>query len=308
MPGKQIKPYIEEISLAFNPANKKKFILTKEGIMPTLVEILTSKDPMLKEKEVNAILNPLIKEVKLTEETADAIRGSLRILNAFKDGVPKGILSTLAKQIPEYAEFAVPVLSKEETDEAVKAAVDAAVKEAKEKFSKDEKAKIEAAVRKELEAKMGKDGDIGALQVKVQQLEKDVKDSKDESAASKKEAEEAKDKTRMMELITLVKEIGAVGDHAKHATTIFNLEKVDKKLADEHIESLKETAIQLMASGFFHEAGSSSAGDGAKIAYDKLKAKVDELKKEGVSEVEAWKRAGQENPALYKEYREGKVR
>ena len=112
----------------------------------------------------------------------------------------------------------------------------------------------------------------------------------------------------MMELITLVKEIGAVGDHTKHATTIFNLEKVDKKLADEHIESLKETAIQLMASGFFHEAGSSSAGDGAKIAYDKLKAKVDELKKEGVSEVEAWKRAGQENPALYKEYREGKVR
>ena len=81
MPKKQIKPYIEEISLAFNPANMKKFILMKEGIMPNLVEILTSKDALLKEKEVDAVLNPLVKEMKLSQEAAEGIKGVLRVLS-----------------------------------------------------------------------------------------------------------------------------------------------------------------------------------------------------------------------------------
>jgi len=296
MPKKQIKPYIEEISLAFNPANMKKFILMKEGVMPNLVEILTSKDALLKEKEVNAVLDPLVKEMKLSQEAADGIKGVLRVLNAYKDGIPKSILSTLAKAVPEYAEFANPEENAEEHKARMDKAVDAAVKEAKDKFLKEEKAKIEAQVKKDLEAQMKKEGGVEALQAEVQGLKKEVADSK-------KEAEKAKDDSRLIELKALVKEIGVPGDVNTQAKTIFSLEKMNPDLAKEHIEGLKKTATMLKAAGLLSEVGSSGPGT-SKDAYEKLMKKVDELKKDGkLTDTEAFTKAVRDNPELYKEYR-----
>lgn len=303
MPGKQIKPFVEEISLAFDPANKKKFILMKEGIMPNLVEVLTSKDEMHKGKEVGAFLDALVKDQKLTQEGSDAIQGALRVLYAFKDGIPKGIMSSLAKSVPDYAEFAVP---EGEDADAREARFAKELEDAKKNFLEKEKEKLEADLRKQIEADMKKDGDPKALQTKVSQLEKDIADAKKEIADSKKDAEKAKDDARLTELKAMVKEINVIGDVDKHANTIFSLEKIDKDLANDYIKQLKDVKTRLDAAGMFSELGNEGPGDGGDTAYEKLQKAVDELMKDGkLSPSEAWRKAAKDNPELYKEYRTG---
>ena len=302
MPGKQIKPYVEEISLAFDPANKKKFILMKEGIMPNLVEVLTSKDEMFKGKEVGAFLDALVKDQKLTQDGSDAIQGALRVLYAFKDGIPRGILSNLAKSIPDYADFAIPV---DEDADAREARLAKELEDAKNDFLENEKSKLEADLRKQIEKEMKKDGDPKALQARVDQLEKDIKDSKKEIADSKKEAEKAKDDARLVALKAMVKEINVIGDVDKHANTIFSLEKISADLAKDYIDQLKDVKTRLDAAGMFSELGLEGPGESGS-AYEKLVKVVEGLTKEGkLSQSEAWRKAAKDNPELYKEYRTG---
>ena len=302
MPGKQIKPYVEEISLAFDPANKKKFILMKEGIMPNLVEVLTSKDEMFKGKEVGAFLDALVKDQKLTQDGSDAIQGALRVLYAFKDGIPRGILSNLAKSIPDYADFAIPV---DEDADAREARFAKELETAKNDFLEKEKGKLEADLRKQIEKEMKKDGDPKALQARVDQLEKDIKDSKTEIADSKKEAEKAKDDARLVALKAMVKEINVIGDVDKHANTIFSLEKISADLAKDYIDQLKDVKTRLDAAGMFSELGLEGPSESGS-AYEKLVKVVEGLTKEGkLSQSEAWRKAAKDNPELYKEYRTG---
>ena len=105
-----------------------------------------------------------------------------------------------------------------------------------------------------------------------------------------------------------IKDIGVVGDVEKQVRIIFSVEKINPELSVEMLDQLKENREALDASGFFSEIGVSGDGSSTEsaTAFDQLKAKVDELKAEGVKPTDAWRRVAKENPAMYKTYVDGR--
>ena len=150
-------------------------------------------------------------------------------------------------------------------------------------------------------------GDVQETQ-EVADLRQEVEGLKTEIADSRKETETEKDARRHLELTQEIKDIGVVGDVEKQVRIIFSVEKINPELATEMLDQLKENREALDASGFFSEIG--VGGDGSSTesatAFDQLKAKVDELKAEGVKPTDAWRRVAKENPAMYKTYVDGR--
>lgn len=174
--------------------------------------------------------------------------------------------------------------------EALKADVEKKVELKPVRKDKEEIEKYRAEVRKE----MAKD---------FEALRKEITDLKKENVDVKEKQLKAEDGRRLGELCSMVKDMGVVGDIDKHAKTIFTLEKMNPELAKDHIAMLRENAEALKAAGVFSELGSNGPGGESGGAFEKLKVKVEELKKAGSSDAEAWAKAARDNPELYKEYR-----
>ena len=150
-------------------------------------------------------------------------------------------------------------------------------------------------------------GDVQETQ-EVADLRQEVEGLKTEIADSRKETETEKDARRHLELTQEIKDIGVVGDVEKQVRIIFSVEKINPELSVEMLDQLKENREALDASGFFSEIGVSGDGSSTEsaTAFDQLKAKVDELKAEGVKPTDAWRRVAKENPAMYKTYVDGR--
>lgn len=88
---------VAEVSLVPKGANRKKFLLLKEeevSNMPDMQEILRAVLETELDNEV--AVEEVLKTASLSEQAASAIKGALRLLEAYKDELPKDIMQTLA--------------------------------------------------------------------------------------------------------------------------------------------------------------------------------------------------------------------
>ncbi len=292
--AKQIKPFVAEISLAFDPANQKKFLMKKEAKMPkSLIKILQSEDALVKETAIDAALEAISKTNKMSKDAQSAVKGALKILTAFEKELPEGVLSTLFKDIPEYEVFIASSPAETDADRDVR------LKKEREVLEKEIREAVTIEVRAALE-KEYKGGDA--------EMKKTITDLTTQVSTLKKDLDESKDEKRRGEITTMLKEINVIGDVEKMTRSLFTLEKMDKEMFKDEMKRLTETSTLLEQSELFKEQGSNGEGDlsGSKPAYKKLVGLVKDLmNKEKLKESEAWIRVGKENPTLYKEYREG---
>jgi len=94
MPNQLLDLKVGEVSLVPKGANRKRFLVVKQEVSMENNELLqTILDAELQDEER---INEVLKSQGLSEKAINAVKGALRILNAFKDELPKDILNTLA--------------------------------------------------------------------------------------------------------------------------------------------------------------------------------------------------------------------
>jgi hypothetical protein len=211
---RRIKPYIDEISLAFNPANTKKFHMRKDkdkfkkggSIMPKAVEVLESKDKMFKEAEIVAFLDTLGKD-QFTDENREMVLGSFKLMGMVKDQLPEKFVEKLVKAVPELKDAFT-------------------ITEVKEvKFPADEtkiRKEIEAELRKEM--KLEKDASVIKLEGVVETMKKELSGTK---VALDKEREIRE----LAEIKTFVKDKNIPGDIEKVSRTILLARRANSEMA-----------------------------------------------------------------------------
>ena len=226
--SRKIIPDVREISLAFNPANKKRFHLRKElkgeELMKKAIAVLQNQDKMFKEDAFKTFLGKLSKD-KLTDDDREYISGAYKLLALTKDRIPASFIEDLVKEVPEFQ----PVFTIVET-----AQVDR--EEIKKEIQKVLEPELRKEIKAEIEAELKKDKDtvVDGLKTEIETLRKDVKTSAD---ALEKEA----DARRTSELTSLLKDEG-VPDPDKKAATILKTEKLDKDAGKELQESFISAA------------------------------------------------------------------
>lgn len=295
MKARQIKPDVDEISLAFDPANRKKFFMQKEGGqegMDKLIEILKSKDKMFKEAKIEKFL----KDLDTSDEVKDAVRGSLKILTSYKDQIPATLNEQLIKAVPELKDLlsvSVPATLSDEDWKKIE-------KEAEKRLTKE----IEKRLTKEITAKLEKaqgDGDkqIKLLKDEIEVLRKDVK-------TEKETAEKERDIRRINEIQALIKDKGIPGDPEKISKVMLTLEKMSPEVSKDVQEMLNQAGVMIKASAVFGEFGGVGSGDIAAgdKAYEKLNDMVTEAmtKDKSLSVGKAWENVVRANPNLYQEH------
>jgi len=271
----RIKPKVEEISLAFNPANKRKFILHKDekggSVMPTNKEVFVK----------------FLKDQKFDEDSAKAMLGAYQTL-VLKEKGQEDFVAELYKSFPDA--FVHLKLKKDEKGEkALKATIEKALRVTLEK-------EIRTSVEKEMG--MSKDVEIKTLTDMVENLKK-------ESDETKKLLVVEKDARRLGEIHDVLKKSGVPGDLDKMAKDVLDAEKVNPELGKNFLTSYKDLGTSFKASEeLFKEIGSSADGidvdsvhgEMEKLAKDKMKAD------DSLSQMDAWKQVAQEDPALYARY------
>ena len=278
----RIKPKVNEISLAFNPANKRKFILHKEEggkAMKYAISILEKDDQVDHEKEFLAFL----KDQKLSDETAEALHGVYRLMIMTKDNLPATFAANLHKSFPTISEPFTP-----KVDEKAAKKVE---KELREKLEKEIQAKVEK------EMGMTKDVEIQKLSETVAELQK-------ESDENKKLLIVEKDARRFAELEKEIRSFEVPGDIAKMAKDALDAEKVSPEFGTRIMERFREFGTAFKASGdLFKEFGSSREGE-EDSALGRLKKIVKEKmeKDKDLTETVAFSQAAKDNPELYREY------
>jgi len=284
----RIKPHVQEISLAFNPANKRKFILHKdkkgENDMPKYAISVLEKDELATGEVAFA---KFLKDQKLDKDTAEAVCGAYRLLDLSKDKLPKDFVPKLHKSFPAMTKLFV--VEKDADEGKIRTAVE---KELRVSIEKD----VRTAVEKEMN--LTKDEEVKTLQKDLDTLRKESEETKELLVVEK-------DARRFIELQKEIGNFGIPGDLDKLAKDALAIEKKDPDLGKRVLESYKEMGTSLQAtSELFKELGSSGQGleessnDGkvAKLVKDKMAAKTD------LSEVDAKREVMAENPALYAEY------
>ena len=88
--SKQIKTFTREISLALDPANRKKFIMVKEANMEKILDIIQG-EVQIPEKDL--VMSKLSKDNK---EAQEGIEAALKLLVSYKDSLPENFFSVIA--------------------------------------------------------------------------------------------------------------------------------------------------------------------------------------------------------------------
>ena len=287
--ARRIKPYIDEISLAFNPANKKKFHMRKDqdkfkrggSNMPKAIEILGNKDKMSKEVEIVAFLDGFGKD-QFTSDNREAILGAFKLLDVAKDQLPDKFIEKLVKDVPELKDaFTITEVVEKEVQ-----------------VSADEKKlrkEIETALRKEM--KIEKDENIV-------RLEGELETFKTELSTTKEALDKEKDIRELADIKNFVKENNIPGDLEKVSRTILLARKTNPEMAKDLEETLVASGAALTAAGTFSELGSSAPGETGKDTFGKLQKMVTEAmeKDSNLSSPKAWEKVVKQNSELYKQY------
>ncbi len=271
--ARRIRVHAEEVSLAYNPANKRKFIMTKEAetMYEELIAILKTAEPLSKETELDAAF----KTLKLSDKAVGMVKGALRILSKCKDELPKGIFNALAKIAPDYEGFVVLGATKEEL-----------------------RKEVEVDLTKEITEKLRAEfGDAVTLKQSLDVALTENKSLKDQLVTEK-------DAKRMLEIASELKKDKIIGDIDKMAKVLFSLEKISPDLAKDAREEYKKSSDKLAEFGLDAEVGSAGDGSQGETAWKEIQAKKDALmaKDTKLSEGDALAKVLKDNPGLYNRY------
>jgi len=282
----RIKPRVQEISLAFNPANKRKFILHKDekggNIMPKFAIELLEKDELAVDE---AAFAKFLKGQKLDKDTAEAVCGAYRLLALSKDKMPENFAQAFHKSFPAVAEMFVV----HENDKKARASIEKELRDSLEK-------EIRGVIEKEFS--MSKDEEVKTMQKDLELLQK-------ESEETKRLLVVEKDARRLIELRGQIGDFGVPGDLDKLAKDVLAAEKSNPELGARFLESYKEMGTSFKASSdLFKEIGSSGGG----IEDNPTASRISKLVKDkmvgspGMLEIDAMRAVMKENPSLYAEY------
>lgn len=286
--AKQIKPDVDEISLAFQPANLKKFLMRKDaanGDHETIVTMFQKIINTLKKGVGVMDKDQMVKEL-ITNKAYPFTKED----QAYLEGLDEARLGELVK------------FKKEEVKDPEKKLDDEAKAELEKAFNKEHEEKLRKEIEAEVTEKMteekeGVDAAVTELKKEVVDLKKGIEDA---GVKTQKEV----DARRKVEYTTFIKEKNVPGDVDKMVATLVKLRESDKDAFESYKESLEEMGKTLSASGLFAEVGAQGDGDAGDSAYIKLqKEKVEVMKEDtNLSETEAWRRVIKDKAELYKEY------
>lgn len=264
---KQIKPTVKEISLAFDPANMKKFLLRKEAQKGN-----GGDNKMAKEAIIKALVEG---------DEYPFVKDDTEWLNSLSE-------ETLTK---------MQTFKKEKVDkDAIKAELRKEVEaEIKEQVRKDLEKEIREQIKTELEKDKKTDPEI-------LNLKKELKESQDVISVMQKELEDERNLRLTKEMEAFIKDNGVPGDAEKLTKTLVSLKKSNEEAFVSMKESLKAAGDAVLAAGVFSEIGHGGDSD-VSSAYQRLqKEKEKIMEKDKIGEAAAWKKAIRDNPTLYKEY------
>jgi hypothetical protein len=278
---KRIKPDVNEISLAFNPANMKKFLMHKDDDKKNLLKGEESMEEFVKMLKDQGLLpdeaSVLVFTAKLKEnkiENLDSVENLTKALGFAFELIP--------------TEDSVKDKIRKDLESEIKKTLEPELRKA-----------LEPEIKKALEKEMNKskDDSVKLLKDQVETLTKDL-------GEARKEVEVERDARRLSEIKTEVAEMGLPGDLEKISKTVLMTEKTNPELAKDVVETLKTTGAAFKASGAFSEIGSSQGGKELGDAYGKLMDMKNALMKDNpkMPEHKAWAQICRENVELYKAY------
>lgn len=273
---KRIRPDVNEISLAFNPANMKKFLMHKDD----------DKKNLKKGEETMEKLIKILKD-----------KGLLSDEKAFANALKKANVTELAiaEDFEKVFEVVVDLMPKVD-EKGIRKDLEAKIRKT---LESELRKTLEPEIRKALEKELGK-----AENETIKLLKDEVKQLGDDLKAARKEVETERDARRLSEIKESVKDMGVPGDLEKISKTILMTEKINPELAKDITETLKETGEAFKTSGAFLELGSSRGGEELGKAYDELiKLRNTAMEKDSnLTEQAAMRKVCRENPKLYQEY------
>jgi len=271
-----------EISLVAKAATGKKFLVLKSGGEPMSSAILKAvlEAPLENEVEVDEIL----KQKQLSQKAQEAVKGAVRLLQAYREELPEDILKTLAKA------GGFPWDEAELTDEEKKKLEEKVPVSETKKAGELDLAQVPEAVRPAIQALWKEHGEAVA---KVAKMEAILKAERDQRLTKEWIA---KATAEYNSLAIKPDDLGPI------------LKALEEKAPDElkRIEEvLKAADAAITAGDLFKEKGKSGA-QSAGSAMEKLEQMAKSLvqKESGLSMSDALSRVMDENPGLYREYQQ----
>lgn len=270
-----------EVSLVPRGANKKKFLILKseggnkmpEEMQAILQELLETE--LENEDQVEEIL----KQKKLSPKATNAIKGALRLLNAFKDELPKDIMGTMAG-LAGYG-YAAP-----------------------KKQEKEPKKPYEQLMKEDLDGLDVPDEVKTALTALWKQNESMVKRNEIlETVVKKQESDRLT--AQYVEVAKSYENISIKPEEFGIVLKEIALKAPD--VIDKVQEVLKAADAAIKEAGLFKEIGSSSCGP--TDAWNKIEKAAEAIvETDKITKAEAITKAMEQNPDLYTEYlKEGGV-
>jgi hypothetical protein len=282
-----------EVSLVPKGANKKKFLLLKQEGGFTMDEIMKAclELELENEQEVEEVL----KAKKISPKAMSAVKGALRILSAFKDELPKDVMTTMAG-LAGYS-YAKPAKAEKQ----------------KKKPEEEEKEKKKLPFKKE-------DGTVDwesvpeemrpALQMLWKENEENVKKHDDavKKADELQKALEIEQQTRIAkEFLDKGNDFPNIGDAKKVGDILRKSYEVSDEYGKE-VEEVLKTANDRIEKSLFDEIGSNVQPEPGAGAWGKIEelAKGIVQKNDSMTMAQAIDLILDQKPELYEEYQKEK--
>jgi len=309
MPNQLLDLKVGEVSLVPKGANRKRFLILKHEEEPMADNELLQAilDAELQDEER---INEVLKAQGLSEKATNAVKGALRILNAFKDELPKDILNTLAS-LAGYGYAPAPTekaKAKEEEDEEYGDYGEKAKKKARGKQEEEtEKAgkKYPAPVKKA-------DGtfDLSAvpdelrptLEVIFKEHEQAVRKAQELEAVLKAE----QDRRKTLEFVERAKQYTHLPINPEEFGPVLKQISESAPEAFQKLEQVLKAADEnLRVAGSFKPVGRDSTGTGGNTAWDQICALASQLVEKAEHKLSfeaAVDKVLQSRPDLYRRY------
>lgn len=286
----------DEVSLVPQGANRKRFIIRKEGELEmdqkdteVINEILET------EFEDEERFKEIAKESKLSEKATKAMKAVTRILQAFKAELPKEFLSKLSELAgltkAEHED------DKKEKEKMSKEEIKTEEKPVDTKISKEDLEKVSPVIKEKLEAILKSNDDLAksneAIAKENGKLSETVKEEKN-ARILKEFKEEAQSEYSH---ISTSEDLGPVLKEMKESLTDGSYEKITA--------ILKEADVISKKSEVFKEYGSSHS-EGERTLRVNIEKGKQEIRKtdSSLSDAQAEAKYFEDNPQAYTEYLE----
>jgi hypothetical protein len=265
--------FSKEVSLVKRPANRREFILTKaeETIMEELLQVVMETEASNEEDLVEAL-----KSQGVEGKSLEATKAIARLFSAYQDDIDAEAFKTVAKALDFELE------SETNPDEDGKT----------QELSKSDLVDIKPELRGKITALLEKQEAMGD---RVETLEEAL-----EKAADRELHEQFVTKTEGLDHIPV--------EQDKLASILKSVhESAGEEASTTLLEALRSVQETAEESGVFEEIGSAQ-GDGNNDAWGQIEKKAAAMveKSDGeLSRQKAISRAIEQNPDLYRQYREG---